>query len=113
MPNSQGRLDYVFVDFEPCWQTIPNDNVAEAVRQVRAHTDPRINQAKVGSYNYFPCSTMPWKPYPDQNDEERQQMVNGSYYSTGVNVAMPSLYPYESYSEHAETYTWGYASCPE
>ncbi len=31
IPNSQGRLDYVFMEFEPAWNSIENANVAEAV----------------------------------------------------------------------------------
>ncbi|MFH1269136.1 MAG: hypothetical protein ABIK89_25695, partial [Planctomycetota bacterium] len=42
------RLDYVHMDFEldGGWPTPRNNaEVAEVVRQVRAHADPRINQA--------------------------------------------------------------------
>ena len=112
IPNSEGRLDYVLMDLEPSWQSTANANVAEAVNQVRAHSNPRINQAKVGNYNYFPCSTLPWLPYPYQNSSSRQQMVNGAYDSTGVNVAMPSLYPYEYYEVHTRSSSWGSQVAP-
>ena len=100
------------MDLETSWASITNANVAEAVNQVRAHSNPRINQAKVGNYNYFPCSELPWLPYPSQNSSGRQQTVNGSYDSTGVNVAMPSLYPYEHYEVHADSTVWGSQIAP-
>ena len=112
VPNSQGRLDYVFMDFEPSWETIQNDNVAEAVNQVRNHPNPRINQAKIGCYHYFPCSTLPWRPYPGQNTPAEQQKVNNSYLNTGLNVAQPSLYPYEAYEVHSWSSHWGSNICP-
>ena len=104
---SNGRLDYVFMEFEPCYENIENANAAEAVRQVRAHTDSRINQAKLGCYDYFPCNEVTWKQYPSLNSAENLQTFNNAYSSSGLNVAMPSLYPLEYYEVHASSYSWG------
>ncbi len=101
-----GRLDYVFMDFEPVWTSTVNDNVAETVNQVRSHANPSINQAKVGNYDYFPCSTVSWGKSPTDN-VLRQQKANSSYSSTGVNVAMPALYPWEWYEVHTDSNKWG------
>ena len=101
-PNSQGRLDYVFMDFEPRWESIIDDNVAEAVRQVRNHPNPRINQAKLGNYDYYPCNDFSWIWYPGSTTP-----ANASYFNTGVNVAQPSLYPNEVNERHTDAGLWG------
>ena len=106
VPNSRGRLDYVFMDFEPRWETIEDANTAEAVRQVRNHHNPRINQAKIGNYDYYPCSTVPWLPYASSHVEDAHEQMDNSYRSSGLNVAMPNLYPCEYYEMHAREGEW-------
>jgi prepilin-type N-terminal cleavage/methylation domain-containing protein/prepilin-type processing-associated H-X9-DG protein len=98
------RLDYLWMDFELPEGRVANDvETAEAVRQVRTHADPRINSARIGGYDYFPCSSLAWYPWPDQNTPPAIAAANASYMSTRLNVAMPSIYPYEYYGNHATT----------
>jgi hypothetical protein len=96
------RLDYLWMDFELAGGAAANDpEIREAVRQVRASTDPKINLAHIGQYDYFKCNNMAWNAYPDQNTSTAVAAQNNSYNSTGVDVAMPSCYPYEYYETHA------------
>lgn len=46
---------------------------------------------------------MAWFPYPSQNNSTAIDETNNAYNSTGLNVAMPSLYPFEYYENHTTT----------
>lgn len=103
--NSLERLDYVFMDleFDPA---MVERNVNEVVRIVREHPNPRINQAYIGNYEDYPGIADNAQPWGHRRDRSR---VQGSwdrdkmYTNTGMNVAMPAAYPYESYSVHADS----------
>lgn len=85
-----GRLDFVFMDFEPTGSTSTNAEVSKVVELVRGYSDSNINQARMGNYAYSPGA------------------YNGTgnfYLSSGLNVAMPQMYAYSYY-----TYLYGGSS---
>lgn len=102
--NSLDRLDFVFMDleFEP---EMIERNVREVVRLVRSHPNPAINQAVIGNYDDYPGSFDPAKPWDNQRDRTNSHGSwdrDSFFRSSGMNVAMPSAYPYEAYNVHAE-----------
>ena len=105
------RLDFLNTDieFSPEWSTAPQAilEVAEAVRQVRTHADPNINQAIIGQFGAFPVSTLEWASDPQEATPAKVAAFNAAYFSMGVNVAMPTMYGWEYYSKHAFSSIWG------
>ncbi len=104
------RLDYLHMDFEldggfPTDRN--NAEVAEAVRQVRTHADPRINRARIGAFDLYPVSSITYFPYPKLNGKTNTDLWNHGYASTGVNVAMPNMYPWEYLEMHTHADLWG------
>ena len=95
------RLDYVFSDFG---SSTTQTNVAEAIQQIGAHSDPNINQARVGNFAYFASAENWSRPDPPEVDWSYQ---DGFYRSSGMNVSMPCTYQFEEYAAHADAGLWG------
>jgi hypothetical protein len=102
--RTNGRLNYVFMDFEPNYTTGVIASAKEVVRQVRAHVDSRINQAFCGNYDDFKCTSTAWEPYPAPN---LASTISNAYTEAGLNVSMPALYPWSMYMDHANRDRWG------
>lgn len=102
------KLDYLIMDLEPIHGGTPQDvirNVEEIVRLVRSHPNPRINRAFLGNYNDFPGEHDGAVIWPDRRDRTAmgptKRWDRDAFYRANLNVAMPSLYPYQIYSRHA------------
>ena len=104
------RLDYVHMDFEldGGWPTPRNNaEVAKVVQDLRAHADPLINQARVGAFDLYPIDKLEYFPYPELNSQANTDLWNTGYSTTGVNVAMPNMYPWEYLEMHTHADHWG------
>jgi hypothetical protein len=99
-------LDFVFVEYEPQFDPNKIQETQATVSMVRNHASALVNQAKVGEYDIFRTSNMRWMPFPAQNNQENIDRLNNLYTGSGLNVAMPSLYPYEYYEVHAGSFHW-------
>lgn len=106
------KLDYLFMDLEPIGGGTTDDvarNVEEIHRLVRAHPNPRIRDAYLGNYDDWPGATDDARIWPDQRDRVQSAPMGGrsqdEFYHANLNVAMPSIYPYQVYSEHADRRT--------
>jgi len=108
-----GRLDYVFMDFEFDDHLfngrLPQDvDVQTTVQQIRAV----FPNAMIGNYGDFPGTQDLSELYPIRIDRTNywafdrlgiQSDRNAAYLNGGLNVAMPSLYPYSFYMVHASS----------
>jgi len=121
-----GRLDYVFSDIEdtshmvgadPIW----NANVRGIVQKVRANGFLNVKSAKIGNYQDFPGEIDVSELAPGRVDRRDwwpfwwasiHSDRNAFYLNSGLNVAMPSLYPYSTYKVHAapDAFGWGWGN---
>lgn len=99
--NYAPRLDFVFADLEDANH---NDQMQAVINQVRAHSNPNINQAYIGNYDDYPGAVDYSAPWPGQVDRSAR---DNFYRTSGENVAMPGVYPYEFYETHANAAAWG------
>lgn len=99
-------LDYVFVEYEPQFAADKIQETYATTASIRSHHSPLINQAKVGEYDVFGASNLRYMPYPGQNSQENIDRLNNLYDGAGLKVAMPSLYPEESYEVHTSSTYW-------
>jgi len=99
------RLDFAFADFEETDPSHQNAQTQAMINQVRAHANPNINQAFIGNYNDYPGAVDKSAVWPAQVNRPD---ANSFYLNSGLNVAMPGIYPYEYYITHTWTNTWGY-----
>ncbi|MCF6177541.1 MAG: LamG domain-containing protein [Victivallaceae bacterium] len=88
-------LDFVFADFE---SSTEDENCNEMVNQVRAHANPEINSAYIGNYGEYPGAT----DYSELWGNFDRTARHNFYINSGMNIAMPSLYPYTAYRNHSE-----------
>ena len=77
-------------------------NAKTVVLQVRTE----FPNAMIGNYGDFPCAEDLSELYPDRIDRTHFWAVsntdrNAFYFTSGLNVAMPNLYPYSYYIVHA------------
>ncbi len=108
-----GRLDYVFMDFEFDDHLfngeLPQDaDVQSVAQQIRAV----FPNAMIGNYGDFPGTQDLSELYPSRIDRTNywafdslgiQSDRNAAYLNSGLNVAMPSLYPYSFDMVHASS----------
>jgi Concanavalin A-like lectin/glucanases superfamily len=87
-------LNFVFADFESDTKDL---NTEEMVDQVRAHSNLSINNAYVGNYQDYPGAT----DYSDLWGVYDRTARHNLYTNSGLDVAMPSIYPYTAYRNHA------------
>jgi Concanavalin A-like lectin/glucanases superfamily len=87
-------LDFVFADFEAATE---DENCEDMVDQVRAHSNSAINNAYIGNYGEYPGAVDYSELWANYNRTARHDF----YVNSGMNVAMPSLYPYTAYRNHA------------
>lgn len=106
-----GRTDYVFMDFENASHLyngapLRDPNVRTAVQQVHAV----FSNAKLGNYADFPGTEDLSELSPSRIDRTNywafsflgiQSDRNAFYLNSGLNVAMPNLYPYSYNLVHA------------
>jgi Concanavalin A-like lectin/glucanases superfamily len=87
-------LNFVFADFESETQ---DENCEEMVDQVRAHSNSAINNAYIGNYDEYPGATdySHLRAHYDRTDR------HNFYINSGMDVAMPVLYPYTAYRNHS------------
>ncbi|MBO6513998.1 MAG: hypothetical protein JJ974_08545 [Phycisphaerales bacterium] len=101
------KLDYLFMDLEAN-QEINERNIREVVRLVRSHPNPEISNAYIGNYADYPGALNTAHTWDNMYDRTGGASYGGQtgwdrhnwYYESGMNVAMPVLYQYESYSTH-------------
>lgn len=86
-------LNYVFSDFESDYEV---EDTLEMVRQVRDSANPKINSAFIGGYRYYPAETDYSELWGAYDRAEAHQF----YLDSGLNIAMPNLYPYSAYRNH-------------
>jgi Concanavalin A-like lectin/glucanases superfamily len=93
--NANGYyIDFVFADFESATE---DENCEEMVDQIRAHSNSAINEAYIGNYGQYPGTPDYSRLWGDFDRSAR----NTFYLNSGMNIAMPSLYPYTAYRNHA------------
>lgn len=105
------KLDYVFMDLEP-WgadgTTMMQMNAAEVHSLVRLSSNPGTAGAFIGNYGDWPGRRDEAAIWPGQRDRARYHegqepaWDRDRFYRDNFNIAMPSAYPYESYSVHAD-----------
>lgn len=96
--NGVQQLDYLFLDLEDSRTVMTN--LPAVVSQVRAHSNANIRSARIGNYGFYPGTTDTSRPYPGQFDRTQ---ANQNYTISGVDVAMPNLYPYSYYCKHTDS----------
>jgi hypothetical protein len=92
-------IDFVFMDLEGNSVTGVFPNVLEVVSRARA-VNPAVH---IGNYSYFPGEYDGSRPYENQADRTNDFWgadLNEQYLTSGMDVAMPSCYPYEYYVRH-------------
>ncbi len=100
------KLDYLIMDLEATNGGTPEDiekNVAEIVRQVRAHHNPRVRDAYIGNYADWPGRRDEARIWPDRRDRTETsawKWNRDAFYRRYLNLAMPVAYPYEVHSRH-------------
>lgn len=104
------KLDYLFVNYEPQFAADQVQETYATVNTVRTHPSALINQARIGEYDVYPVSNMRFWWYPGLNTQARIDQMNDLYDNSGLDIAMPSLYPYEAYELHAGATYWPAAS---
>jgi Concanavalin A-like lectin/glucanases superfamily len=87
-------LDFVFADFE---STTEDENCEEMVDQVRAHSNSTINSAYIGNYGEYPGAT----DYSESRGNYDRTARHNFYVNSGMDIAMPPLYPRTAYRNHA------------
>ena len=106
--NALSKLDYLIMDLEYEPDNIER-NIREIVRQVRSHPNPEIANAYIGNYSDYPGALDRGYIWDNQQDRGGGGSYGGEsgwdrdemYRTMGLNIAMPSAYPYEAYSVHA------------
>jgi hypothetical protein len=104
-------LNYVLADIEKGHATNQEDMKA-MVDKVRAASDVDVKNAYVGNYAYFKSTNGldVAKGFPSQMT---MQADNDAVYDySGVNVAMPTTYPYSSYMRHSTEFTTWASTTP-
>ena len=86
-------LDFVFSDFES--ETEVEDTLA-MLRQLNENQALDHSRLYVGGYRYFPGEQDASATWGDYNRSEAHRF----YMDSGLNVAMPNLYPYAAYINH-------------
>lgn len=105
LDDEEYYLDYVFADFEA---EDKDEDTEEMVDLVRAHDNPAINTARIGNYDDFPGEINHgfWFKYdlePQRIRTIETDNRHAFYLNSGLDVAMPSLYPYTAYKMHCTT----------
>jgi len=95
--NSGGYLNFILADFETVYEQDRDANCLEMVAQVRNYNDSAINNAYIGNYDDYPAATDYSNHWGTYDRSERNEF----YANSGMNVAMPALYPYTAYRNHA------------
>jgi hypothetical protein len=93
-------MEYVFMDLEGHTLDNVEPNVVEVVARSRA-VNPDI---RAGNYNYFPGEydgSLPYQSQADRTNDYYGADLNGIYLTSGLDIAMPSCYPYEYHERHA------------
>jgi concanavalin A-like lectin/glucanase superfamily protein len=93
LANNSYYLNFVFADFE---SDTEDENCTEMVNQVRAHADSAINSAYIGNYDEYPGAT----DYSHLRARYDRTDRHNFYVNSGMNIAMPTVYPYTAYRNH-------------
>ena len=92
-------MEFVFMDLEGSTLVHVEPNIIEVVARARA-VNPDI---RVGNYDYFPGEydgSMPYQSQADRTNNSYFADLNEIYLTSGLDVAMPSCYPYEFHECH-------------
>jgi hypothetical protein len=95
---------FCFADFEGGGHTRVQNNIDEMCDEVRNHANSDINSARIANYAYYAGEYDYSHPYPSQADRSD---IHDYYVTSELDVSMPHCYPYEYYSQHTSSYTWG------
>jgi len=93
-------MEFVFMDLEGSTLLNVEPNVVEVIARSRA-VNPDI---RAGNYNYFPGEydgSLPYQSQADRTHDAYGADLNEIYLTSGLDVAMPSCYPYEYHERHA------------
>jgi len=102
-------MEFVFMDLEGHTLDEVEPNVREVIARARA-VNPDI---RAGNYNYFPGEYDGSRPRESQADRTNDPFgadLNEIYLTSGLDVAMPSCYPYEYYERHTMPGQYGGSS---
>jgi hypothetical protein len=97
------RFDYLFMDHELTAPETPllHQQLGEIIDRIRNDPDSNINRARIGNYGYHPgmytetyWHQWPVPPVPEFAERE------AFYYSSGMDMANPNLYPYAFFINH-------------
>ena len=92
-------LEFVFMDLEGHTVDEVEPNIVEVI--ARAHAvNPDIRS---GNYNYFAGEydgSLPYESQADRTNDYYGGDLNEIYLSSGLDIAMPSCYPYEYHERH-------------
>jgi hypothetical protein len=93
-------MEFVFMDLEGSTLRNVEPNIVEVIARSRA-VNPAI---RAGNYNYFPGEydgSVPYESQADRTNDSYGADLNEIYLTSGLDVAMPSCYPYEYHERHA------------
>lgn len=92
-------MEFVFMDLEGSTLRDVEPNVIEVIARARA-VNPDI---RAGNYNYFAGEydgSVPYESQADRTSDAYFADLNEIYLTSGLDVAMPSCYPYEYHEQH-------------
>ncbi|MBN2565500.1 MAG: hypothetical protein JXB46_07290 [Candidatus Eisenbacteria bacterium] len=92
-------MEFVFMDLEGSTLRDVEPNIVEVAARARA-VNPDI---RAGNYNYFPGEydgSVPYESQADRTSDSYFADLNEIYLTSGLDVAMPSCYPYEYHEQH-------------
>lgn len=92
-------MEFVFMDLEGSTLRNVEPNLVEVVARSRT-VNPDI---RAGNYNYFPGEydgSLPYESQADRTNDSYGADLNEIYLMSGLDVAMPSCYPYEYHERH-------------
>jgi hypothetical protein len=95
------QLDWVLGDIER-GEVSDEQEMTEIVDVIRADSDPDINDAYIGNYDYFAGTNGAYMTFPGNQDTTVQHNI---YINSGVNVSQPAIYPYSYYMRHSQEFT--------
>ena len=92
-------MEFVFMDLEGHTLDDVEPNVLEVIARSRA-VNPDI---RAGNYNHFPGEydgSLPYESQADRTNDYYGADLNEIYLTSGLDIAMPSCYPYEYHERH-------------
>lgn len=98
-------MNFVFADYECSYGQVTAgictdqdvlDSIDKTVAMVTSHGNPNISGAAIGQYNYYPGAQDRSELWGEYDRTE----AAATYLASGLNIAMPSLYPNSAHRNH-------------